>query len=507
MKVVFVCAEDESLGIGYLSSYLKQNGHEVHLVFDPKQFDRAYLRNKLLAKIFNREEENLKKIVKINPGIVAFSCVTANYQWALSFSKKIKSKLKKTPIIFGGVHPTLVPELVIKETFIDMVCLGEGEEALLELVNSIDQGKKRLDIQNIWFKDGKKIIKNKVRPLVQNLDKYPPPDKGLFYEQLPSSYKENTSYLSSRGCPYNCTYCGNQQKRDVYQGMEGYVRQKSVESVVKELATFKKNFGTKNILFGDDIFAINKNWLKEFVQKFKKKVGLSFSCFIHPQIFDEERAKLLKKAGCTYVWFGIQSGSEEIRKNILDRHETNADIINAAKICHQTNLPFMVDHIFDIPFEKDSDILKAIELYNEIRPSMINCYNLLYFPKAKIIEYGLKSKNLTKNDVQKINEGKEIVYQSGSLNKGGAETRGYYRRYSLLLVLIPLLPKKIVNIISHNQKFINFFGGLPLIFVPIVKVILDLKTGFGFIPLAVIKTEVFFTRKFIKSKLSQLIGV
>jgi anaerobic magnesium-protoporphyrin IX monomethyl ester cyclase len=504
MRIAFIVAEDESLGVGYLSSLLKEKGHEVFLVFDPKQFDRAYLRSRFLSKFFSRQEENLKKIGKIKPDLIGFSCVTANYQWALNFSKKIKNNYRHIPIIFGGVHPTLVPELTIKEKSVDMVCIGEGEEALLELADNFDKNKINIRIKNIWFKKDKKIIRNSLRVLVENLDKYPAPDKGLFYEQLPNSYRLNTSYLSSRGCPFNCTFCGNQQKREIYKGLGTYIRQKNVENVVEELVDFKNKFGTKHILFGDDIFAINKNWLKKFTKLFRKKVGLTFSCFVHPQILDLEQAKLLKKAGCTYVWFGIQSGSEEIRKKILNRFEKNEDIARAAKICHQVGLNFMVDHIFDIPFESDKEILEAIKLYNQIRPSMINCYNLLYFPCARIIDYGLKSGNLTKNDVEKINQGKEIVYQTGALIKTGSQSRDFYRRYALLLVSIPLLPNWLVKIIYQNQKAINFFGQLPLFLIPLAKITLDLKTGFGFIPLAVIKTEIFFTYQFFLQKFKNI---
>jgi len=504
MRIAFVCAEDESLGIGYLSGCLKKAGHEVFLVFEPMQFRRAYLRNQFLAKIFSREKENLEKIVSLEPDIIGFSCVTANFQWALSFSKKIKKVLKETPILFGGVHPTLVPEVVIKEPSIDIVCIGEGEEAILELADSIDKNEGRKDIKNFWFKKGKRVFKNPPRQLKTNLDSYPPPDKELFYEQLPPSYKENTSYLSSRGCPYNCTYCGNEQKRKIYQGLGPFVRQKKVENVVKELTLFKKKFGTKQILFGDDIFAINKQWLKDFAPKYKQEVGLPFSCFIHPKVFDFERAKILKKAGCTYAWFGIQSGSERIRKTVLDRFETNEEIINAAEICHRAGLKFMVDHIFDIPFESDKEVLEAISLYNKIRPDMINCYNLLYFPKSKILQHGLKAGKLSIKDVEKINRGLEIVYQSGVLSKKNKEARDYYRRYALLTVSIPLLPSWAVNKIKGSPKLINLFGELPLFLIPIVKVILDVKTGFGFIPLAVIETEFFFTRRFFKDKFNKL---
>src|SRR3989339_777506 len=165
MKIAFVCAEDEIPGVCYLSSHLKNHGHQVFLVFEPKQFSRAYLRNDRLAKIFSRERENLTQLSQINPDLIGFSCTTAHYQWALDFSKKVKQVLPSTPIIFGGTHSTLVPELVMKEKSIDFVCVGEGEDPLLELVTALMKHKTSFPIKNIWYKRGGKVVKNPLRPL------------------------------------------------------------------------------------------------------------------------------------------------------------------------------------------------------------------------------------------------------------------------------------------------------------------------------------------------------
>lgn len=501
MKITFVCAEDEIPGICYLSAYLKNHHHEVSLVFEPKQFSRAYLRNEFLAKIFSREKENLKKLKKINPDIVGFSCTTAHYQWARDFAQKVKRVLPATPIIFGGVHPTLVPELVMNEESIDFVCQGEGEEPLLELLGELAQGKKLgiddFTVQNIWYKKDGQIKNNPLRPLLQNLDELPYLDKDLFKNYLPKHYREYSYYFTSRGCPYNCTYCGNEQMRKIFMGLGKYVRRMSPKRAIEELIYLKEKYGTKYILFEDDVFAMDESWLSEFLPRYKKEVGLPFTCFGHVKLLTPKIIKLLKRGGCDLLWFGLQSANEKIRKEIFQRHETNEEIIRATELCHKEKIQFMVDQILNIPYDKREAMVEALALYNRIRPAMINCYSLLYFPKARINEIALEAGFINKKDMQKINEGKAIVYQTGDFSHHD----DFYSHYALLLTLIPLLPKWAIEKITKSDRTIDFIGRLPLILIPLIKIIINFKIGRGFLPFAIFKMELFFTWQFLGSKL------
>lgn len=502
MRIVFVCAQDESLGVGYISSYLKKHGHQTFLVFDPRQFDRPHTQNRFLARIFNWENENLKRIIALKPDLIGFSVVTANYQWALRFSRKIKERLS-TPIIFGGVHPTLVPERVIRNESVDMVCIGEGEEAMRELVNSLEKGEKNPSIKNIWFKDGNKIIRNPLRPLNQDLDRFPFADKGMFCEQLPANYRENSSFMVSRGCPFTCTFCGNEQMKKIYRGKGKYLRWRRPDKAIRELAHMKRTYGTKHVLFVDDILTVNKEWLKEFMPQYREKIGLPFTCFGHPQFLDQETVNLLKESGCKLIWFGIQSGSQALRRRVLNRAETNEQIIQAAQYCRKAKLKFMVDHIFNIPYEDEQSLLDSITLYNELRPDMINCYRLLYFPTARIVDIGQEAGLLSGEAVERINEGQAILYQTGTSTPEGMNLKDNYRKYALFLTLIPLLPSWFVKRIKNSKRLIAFFTRPPLIFIPLVKVLLNFRIGHGFIPLAVIKNELYFAKKLLIARIKK----
>lgn len=501
MKIAFVCAEDEIPGICYLSAHLKKNGHEVFLVFEPKQFSRAYLRNNFLAKIFSREKENLARLKKINPDLIGFSCTTAHYQWARDFAHKVKKILPQTPIIFGGVHSTLVPELVIKEKAIDFVCQGEGEGPLLEILDAIKAGKRAGEddfiVSNIWYKNNGRIKNNPLRPLLHDLDELPYLDKDLFKGYLPNHYREYSYYFTSRGCPYNCSYCGNEPLRKIYVGLGKYVRRMSPQRAVDELLFLKERYKTKYILFEDDVFAMDENWLTEFIPLYRKEVGLPFTCFGHVKLLTPKIIKLLKQGGCDLLWFGLQSADEKIRRDVFQRYETNEEIIRATDLCHKEKIQFMVDQILNIPHDSREAMKEALLLYNRIRPAMINCYSLLYFPKAKINEIALKAGFIKKEDISKIDEGKSIVYQTGDFSHHD----DFYSRYALLLTAIPFLPKWVVAKIAGSEKLIDFFGKLPLILIPLVKILINFKIGRGFLPFAIFKMEVFFTKNFVLEKL------
>ncbi len=136
-RVTFIHTESESFAIELLSSILKENSHEVSLVFDNRLFDSAEIKNSILKRVFGQKDLILKQVKDSKPDLICFSAFTYNYQWALNTAQQIKKKIGNIPIIFGGIHPTLMPDLVIKNKCVDYVCVGEGEYALLELVNNL----------------------------------------------------------------------------------------------------------------------------------------------------------------------------------------------------------------------------------------------------------------------------------------------------------------------------------------------------------------------------------
>lgn len=440
-------------------------------------------------------------LAEFRPDLVGCTAVSSDYQSVLALAEKVRAAAPQVPILFGGVHPTLVPETVIAEPCVDMVCVGEGEEALLELAEDMERGGQRRDIRNLWFKDGNnRVIQNPVRPLVQDLDRYGFPDDDLFYEQMPPSYRMSPSVMASRGCPYRCSYCGNDSMQSLYKGLGRYVRIRSVEHVLRELKWRRDRHGSRHFVFMDDVFAARRSWIEEFARRFPKEVGGSYNCLAHIHAIDREKLEWLKESGCTFINFGLQTGSERLRREVLFRKETNARMIEIAGICKEIGLRFAVDHMLNLPGEKEEDILKSAALYNKIRPDLINVYGLVYFPKAKITEIAL-SKGMLKpenrDDIRKtIERGEFAVHQSPWLTRGGVALHGHYRRYALFLMSIPLLPPFILHrMLQSSRKWFGLFERMPLPLLAGVKMLANIRAGMGFILWNILRNQLYYLKR------------
>lgn len=501
MKIVFVTVGVESLAVEFLSSFLKSKGHDVDLVFDPRLFASEAISIPKLSHFFDIKKQLAKEILAKRPDVVGFSVFTINYQRCLELAREIKKINKNLPIIFGGIHPTSVPETVIKENCVDMLCIGEGEEATDELLKDIEKKGKRTDIRNIWFKKGHKIIKNPCRPLIANLDKVPFPDKEIFYKVYPQFITEDYFALSSRGCPFACTYCGNNVLRKVYRGLGKAIRQRSPKNICDELEIMKEKYHPKQITFADDVFVQDIKWLKNFAKEYQKRINLPYVMLTHPRFVNYQIAKLLAHSGCFLLMFGLQSASEKIRFNILNRYETNKEVEEAASSCHRAKLNFSIDHIFNIPTEGLSEYEEAISFYNKLRPSIINAYWLQYFPGTEIIQTAIKEKIIKKSMVREINEGRTST--SLVVGIGGSDNFSpqlVYSNLQFFFMLLPVLPKKLVDKIIEKKLYLTKFNP-PMIINICVKFLVNLKQKRAYVYLNMVKNMWFFIRGIIFLKL------
>ncbi len=375
-----------NFGVAFISALLKKHGHTTRLIN----------LNEKLARL--PDDKEIQKIIEeFKPRLIGFSVVTPQYQYALKVAKLIKS-FCDIPIVCGGVHATMVPEEVIKEDCIDYVCVGEGEEAVLELASNLEKGADTKHIANIWSKDNGKIISNNVRPLPE-LSKLPRKDYGIFDFQDMINVEDGwVRLMTSRGCPFKCTYCFNHSIADRYKNETGrsfkdinYIRRHDVDEVIDEINYLLNNYeNITTFIFDDDIFTSNKTYLKEFCHKYKEKVKIPFVANAHIRAFDEDRAKLLKDAGCIIVKFGLESGSERIRREILKRPMTNDEIIRAFESAHKYNLHTSAFVMFGLPYETKEDIFETIKLLSIIKPGRFRWSIFYPFPRTEAYEISKK---------------------------------------------------------------------------------------------------------------------
>lgn len=491
MKATFFYRETFGTGIAYLSRILKMAGHKVDLIFDLNPFDNKFFKSIFPTRFLDIKNADLLNQTDKDTDIFCFSVMTADYQWTLDLCRALKKKYPNKPIILGGPHPTLVPDIVINEESVDMICIGEAEESILKLADFIDKKDKKLNVPNLWYKDNGRIIKNEFKPLSLNLDDIPFPDYDLFYDKMPSFYKRYPVIIASRGCPFNCTFCANAALRRVFCSCSSnvkYIRQRSVKNVIAELGFLKEKYKIKALIFNDDVFTINTKWVDSFLVEYRRKINVPFLCITHLKTISEQQAYALKAANCRLVMVGIQSGSEKFRKTSLKRYESNADIINFSKICRKARLNFSFNHIFNFPYETDAEIEEAIRLYNEARPKIIDTYNLIYSPKTEIIDLAIKAGILKETDKNKIEQGKFPVYTT--YYKRTKKTNNF-EKYALFFTAIPFMPKGFVNFLINTGLYMHF-NKLPLTLMPIIKLMLNLRTGTSFMQLDPFKKIIWY---------------
>ena len=316
------------------------------------------------------------------------------------------------PIIAGGPHASALPEYVLQNEHIEMVCIGEGEEAIAELVDKMEKGVPLHDTQNIWFKKDGRIIKNRLRDLIQDLDRLPFPDKAPFYEY--GCFHDNLEIVTGRGCPFRCTFCNIHFQRSLTKGKGNFVRRRSVANVIEELKTHLRRYDVRYITFHDDTFTADAEWIEEFSDLYKKEVNLPFYCFVYPTTVTRKIMAQLKSANCMQIFMGMESGDPDIRRDLLKRPMSDELILKSAAIVKQSGIRLQISAIFGFPDEKPESMWKTVALAEKVAPDLVTGYVFYPFPKTELFNYAIASGYLGDKEMQRVKNGVGAIHH-GSL--------------------------------------------------------------------------------------------
>jgi radical SAM superfamily enzyme YgiQ (UPF0313 family) len=341
-----------SEGLASISAVLKQSGYDVKL------YHMLYMPDK---------KEFLEKITDFDCDVIGFSMRTTAMPFVSELAGWLddSNELRDIPVGVGGYHPILVPEECLKIRGIDMVIVGEGEYPWLEYMNSLKDGTPRTDIESIYFKAGEgSIIKNPVRPLIEDLDTLPFPDLDLFdFENLDRSKNFTAMVMLSRGCLFSCTYCGNSQFRNIYPNKKKFTRFRSPQKAIEMLELMLKKFPFIQYLeFRDSIFNTYEDWFYEFMPMYIEKIKLPFNCNLRFDILTEEMVKMLKDGGCYMIDIGLENGNEEFRTKYLHRTMKNEHMINVAKWFKKYKITTLTYNIVGLPHETIELSLETVKL-------------------------------------------------------------------------------------------------------------------------------------------------
>jgi len=430
MKILFIIKDFivEPLGIMYLSAALKSAGHQVDVV--------------------KADVENVEKKVKdFSPDITAYSVMTGEHKFFRDLNLKLKDKFNFIAI-FGGPHPTFFNEF-INEKGVDIIAIGESEEAIVELANRLKENKKFTDIPNLWVKDNGKIVKNLIRHLT-DIDSILFPDRELIYSKYPKNRNNRIkNFIGVRGCPYNCAFCYNHRLKEIYKGKGQYARTRSPDNLVQEILEVKNKYPLEVLYFQDDTFGIDMDWMEEFSKKYKKIINLPFHCNQRADLLTEKKVELLKEAGCFGVSMAIEAANDYLRNQILGKNISKEQILNAVKFLKKAGLRLRTYNILGIPDGSLKDDFETLKLNISIKPDLP--YVTIYqpYPGTKLGDKCIKE-GLYDGDYDKILE--TSYFGESPLN----------------------IPDR--NKVNNLHKLFNITVSFPFL-MPLIKLIINLPSN------------------------------
>lgn len=393
VALLSLATDYRAAGLRILSSVLKEKGYSVRLVFFPHSH---------LAKCSETDLSSLAECVR-GSSMLGISLMTNFYDNAAQITQRLKADLN-IPVLWGGVHPTVRPMECLQHA--DMVCIGEGEETIVELANAIRNGTALDGIRGLGFRnDAGEQILNLPRPPIKDLNSVPFPDYSLDNhfllangnlcrfdrELLRTTLAGVYEVFTTRGCPFGCTYCCNNVFNKLHPDSKT-IRKRSIDNIINELAAIKDSWPVlKEISINDDAFFVRtESEIEEFSKMYKKRVGLPFNIWgAHPTTLTEGKLTHLAEAGLSFLRMGIQTGSENT-KALFKRHYSNACVVKAAqtinKFRDRLSTP-LYDIIIGNPFEKESDLAETLMLLAHLPvPYQLTLYKLALFPGTELFE-------------------------------------------------------------------------------------------------------------------------
>lgn len=413
MKITLISVDDElyCIGVRVLSACLRQAGHIVQLLFLPPPVRNSGTSEKFRMEYSAELLESVRHACT-DSDLVGISLFTNYFLRAVSITQYLKEHHLKAPVIWGGVHPTVEPEACLE--YADAVCIGEGENAIIELMNHMEKANPYWETRNIWFKRGAEIVRNPLRPLIQDLDAIPFPDYSgenhflasrdrlqpltparlvEFRGERFASRSEGIYYpiMTSRGCPFSCTYCCNSVYKRLYPS-EKRLRWRSAENVVGELKMIMEKIGRiALVLMVDDNFtAQSEQSLREFCKLYKNEIGVPFACQCSPLTINEAKIKILIEAGCAKIVMGVESASSRINA-MYGRERFHVALPRALALIEQyrskMRFPPSYQFIIDNPYETLDETLETLKLAISLKKPWDNpIYSLMLFPGTPLQE-------------------------------------------------------------------------------------------------------------------------
>jgi len=397
--------------IGILTAVLRREGHEVDL-FDTtfyrtaeKSIDEVRVDNLQLRK-FNLGavgiqyknkpvvEAFLEKIRNFKPDLIGMTCVEDTWPQAKMLLAALPAG-SRPRVLLGGIFPTFSPERALAEDFVDYICLGEGEEALVDTCVALKKGDEPRNIQNIWTKENGKIARQPMRPPLP-LDEIPFGDFSLFekerfFRPMQGKIYKMLPVETDRGCPYSCNFCNAPAIRELYKSSDSkYFRRRSLNNIREQILYYQKNYGLEYSYFNAETFlAISPKEFMAFSEMYSE-FSHPFWCQTRVETIDLEKLKTLEKLNCNRISIGIEHGNEDFRTKIIGKTFKNTQLFDAFRNISQTSIPITVNNIIGFPDETRSLAFDTIEINRQISADSINAFYFVPYKGTRFYDMCLE---------------------------------------------------------------------------------------------------------------------
>jgi radical SAM superfamily enzyme YgiQ (UPF0313 family) len=337
-------------------------------------------------KLTNMYDDLCDKVESFGPTLIAMSITESTFLRGVRLLDHLRFKRKyDIPTIVGGVFATFAPERVIREPSIDIVCIGEGDRALVELCDKMSRSQDFSKIPNLWVKKKNGfLVQNAPGPAV-DINSLPPMDYTIFeddrfYRPMRGNIYRMLPVETHRGCPYTCSFCNSPAQNKLYksQTKSKFFRKKSVEKIREELINFRDKWNGEYVFFWADTFlAWGYKELEEFCEMYSE-FKFPFWCQSRTETVSDsvggyEKLKLLKDVGLHHMSFGMEHGNEDFRSRVISRHYTNKDAIEALKNPVKLDIPFTINNIIGFPDETRDLAMDTVEVNRQIDSFNLSC--------------------------------------------------------------------------------------------------------------------------------------
>jgi len=491
-SIMLARADWYPMSLSYLAGSAVAEGHDVLIYNGEHDKDLDYVNLTTYSNNYHLYPEALnnvdhyawKKYKKVlsqyKPDIIGITAFSVKFPSALRIAAISKDYNPTVPVIMGGQHTTIMTDQVLNDKNIDFAVRGEGEQTFIEFIHQFESNKSWPSIDGLCYKQNKRIIKNKNRELIENIDNIAYPSKETLYDIENYSETSLSKLFASRGCPYQCTYCGTQ---NIWTNK---VRFHSPERIVNEIKQTKKDFGSTYFTFFDDVFGLHKKNTYQLLDKMiESNLDINWDCLTRANLVSDELLIKMKKAGCKKIDMGVESGSDKI---LLDTKKgvNKKQILKGANLVKKHKIMLYMFFMIGLPTETEADVEETKIFLKLLKPDWAGISIFTPIPGTEIYNE-LREKNFIeeKPDFAKFSHqspnsnfaynmgiredfpalAKETIEfiqnyngSMGNLIRRGM-SRGYLRNPKLFLFdLVKLLTWKGILTRSHHTSHTKFYA-------------------------------------------------